>query len=513
MGTKEEVFSYMWTSRACTCLSSRSGELVAGGNYGRQHWEDRFSSVERGGAERMELVVVRAKVAVGENGWSARLLTEAGGGASKLACLKFAGTLDKVDSRSSGKVTGLGTQKGRVVIIAGPTAVGKSRVAIDLAKQLGGEIISADSIQVYQGLNVGSAKTPLHEREGIPHHLVDIVPPTEEYSASQFCKDARDATKLVLDRGRVPIVVGGTCSYLRWYMNGKTGASYPSSQQVNAAIEGKIRRLVSHSRGWEFAVHMLAQAGDPDTAYNLARNDWHRFGQALQAILVSGQSRGVFPSPHNYKLDHTDGSEWDCNYDFQCYFLYQQRAELYRWIDLRCEHMLVDPRGLLQEAAWLLDIGVMPDTSSASRGIGYQEAMEFLVDCRRTGGNTTEERFLAFLSGFQHISRSLVKKQLKWFRSDQHSDVKQFHWIDASQPTDQILEALRKEYWRRPGYPSELKGSDAMKEASYKEGKTLKHYKAKNRIFTDSTVISPVLRWVKQTQGGRSLSSRNLVRF
>lgn len=152
MGTKEEVFSYMWTSRACTCLSSRSGELVAGGNYGRQHWEDRFSSVERGGAERMELVVVRAKVAVGENGWSARLLTEAGGGASKLACLKFAGTLDKVDSRSSGKVTGLGTQKGRVVIIAGPTAVGKSRVAIDLAKQLGGEIISADSIQVRPGL-------------------------------------------------------------------------------------------------------------------------------------------------------------------------------------------------------------------------------------------------------------------------------------------------------------------------------------------------------------------------
>lgn len=173
-------------------------------------------------------------------------------------------------------------------------------------------------------------------------------------------------------------------------MNGKTGASYPSSQQVNAAIEGKIRRLVSHSRGWEFAVHMLAQAGDPDTAYNLARNDWHRFGQALQAILVpifssplyqsqfswirkhqpptggtdlsvkiqvSGQSRGVFPSPHNYKLDHTDGSEWDCNYDFQCYFLYQQRAELYRWIDLRCEHMLVGTVGCRIWSLHLLHFG------------------------------------------------------------------------------------------------------------------------------------------------------------
>ncbi|XP_024398392.1 tRNA dimethylallyltransferase 9 isoform X2 [Physcomitrium patens] len=498
----------MRTSRACPFMCSRGWELVAQGNNERKRWEEWWSCRERIGVESMVKkkvrLVVRANVTVEKSDKQVRLLTEAGGAAGTLGCLELSGRLD---TRSNGKVTSLGTQRGRVVVIAGPTAVGKSRVAIALAKQLRGEIISADSIQVYKGMNVGSAKTPLLEREGVPHHLLDMISPMEEYSASRFLKDARAATKMVLDSGHVPIVVGGTCTYLHWYMNGEARAPKPSPKS-NAANKERIERLVDRPGDWEFAVHTLAQAGDPATAYSLCRNDWPRLRRALEGILISGQSGGVSTKPHNYTLDNMDIPEWDYDYDFQCYFLYQNRAELYRWIDLRCEQMIAEPQGLLQEASWLLDLGLLPNTSSASRGIGYQEwmvvmkqAMEFLVECRGTGGITTEEKFLAFLSGFQHVSRSLVKKQLRWFRSSHDSAVKQFHWIDASQPTDQILEALRAEYLRRPGYPSELKGSNALIDASYKEGKTLKYYDAKNRIFTSSSTIAPVLRWVKKTQG------------
>ncbi|XP_024375389.1 tRNA dimethylallyltransferase 9 isoform X2 [Physcomitrium patens] len=503
----------MWTQRAaCPCLSSRRGELVVGINWQQQckdFWDPKLVMVD---LQPNVLGMARAKVAVGNGGRQAGLLKEGGETTAtttttrKIGCLEFAGRPDNVD-RSTTTMTGVETQKDRVIVIAGPTGVGKSRFAINLAKQLGGEIISADSIQVYNGMNVGSAKTPLHEREGVPHHLLDIVPPTEEYSASRFFKDARDATELVLARGRVPIVVGGTCTYMRRYMSGKALAP-KATPEVSAVIEAEIRRLVSRPGDWEMAALRLTKASDPANAYSFARNDWYRLRRALEVTMP----RRAFPKQHNYTVDHMDGLEWDSDYDFQCYFFYQHRKELYHCIDLRCEQMIANPRGLLQEASWLLDLGLTPDSSFSSRGIGYQEAMEFLMECRKAGGRSTEERFLAFLSAFQHVSRSLVKKQLAWFRSNKHSDVKQFHWIDASQPTDKILEALRKEYWRRPGYPSELSGSDDVKHASYMEGKILRYYEVKNRIFTNPSAIATVLVWVKQTQGDRSFQ-RSVVRF
>nr|XP_024377380.1 tRNA dimethylallyltransferase 9-like isoform X3 [Physcomitrium patens] len=454
-------------------------------------------------------LVVRAKLAVGDESRQTQFLKEGvETNTRNVKCLEFAGGPDNLDG-SPTKAFSRGTQKGRVVVIAGPTAVGKSRIAIALAKQLGGEIISADSIQVYKGMNVGSAKTPLIERQGVPHHLLDMVCPTEEYSASRFLEDARAATDRVLDRGRVPIIVGGTCTYLRWFMNGNAGAPKATSE-VGATIDGDIRRLIGRPGSWETAVHRLAQAGDLTTTNSLARNPTN--ANMLRRAIEVVTPWGAFHNLYTCMLNHMDGSEWDYDYDFQCYFLYQHRAELYHWIDLRCEQMLADPRGLLQEASWLLDLGLMPDSSSASRGIGYQEAMEFLMECRKAGGMATEKRVLEFLSAFQHVSRSLVKKQLTWFRSDQHSDVKQFHWIDASQSTEKILEAMRKEYWRPPGYPSELRGSDDRKHASYKEGKVLKYYKVENRIFTNSAAIANVLKWVKQTQVDRRFQ-QNVVRF
>jgi len=167
---------------------------------------------------------VRAKVAVDEGGRTRLQLTDCppaektNGIEISGRCpprLEFAGRVDHGDC-SIVKPAVRTQTLARVIVIAGPTAVGKTRVALALAKQVGGEIISADSVQVYKGLNVGSAKTPARERGGVPHHILDMALPTQEYTVEQFFKDARAATELILARGRVPIVVGGTGTYLRW---------------------------------------------------------------------------------------------------------------------------------------------------------------------------------------------------------------------------------------------------------------------------------------------------------
>ncbi|CAK9875997.1 unnamed protein product [Sphagnum jensenii] len=462
---------------------------------------------------------VRAKVAVGEGGRN-RLLTTVESPPATAAtetcgieisarctpCLEFAGRIGHGD-RPMLK-TALRTPKARVIVIAGPTAVGKTRVALALAKQLGGEIISADSVQVYKGLNVGSAKTPVRERGGVPHHVLDMALPTQEYTVGQFFNDARAATEMVLARDRVPIVVGGTSTYIHWYMNGIAGVP-KATTFVNPQMETDIHHLQNGGGGgggsWEAGVHMLAQAGDPVTAYNLAHND---LCCSLETVKVSGCPGAAFLKTCNYSQNGSnvgDTTEWD--YDFQCYFLYQHRSELYHWIDLRCEQMVAETGGLLEEASWLLDMGVLPNTNSASRGIGYQEAMEFLLECRAAGGRTTVDRFLAFLSSFQKVSRNLVKKQLTWFRHDNHNEVGLFHWVDASQPLENIVGALKKEYRRRPDFPTELEGSEARKNASYKEIKVLKYYKATNRIFSNPEMIMKVLKWVRKTQGFHRFSS------
>jgi len=124
--------------------------------------------------------------------------------------------------------------KDTVVVISGPTGAGKSRLALEVARRLGGEIISADSVQVYRGLDVGSAKPSAAEMGAVPHHLIDILDTTDDYSAGAFFRDARRATQHVLDRGRVPVVAGGTGLYLRWYIYGKPDVPQSSMDTTSA---------------------------------------------------------------------------------------------------------------------------------------------------------------------------------------------------------------------------------------------------------------------------------------
>ncbi|GLT49050.1 hypothetical protein SLA2020_226330 [Shorea laevis] len=142
-----------------------------------------------------------------------------------------------------------------------PRGAGKSRLALELAKRLNGEIISADSVQVYHGLDIGSAKPPLSDRKEVPHHLVDILDPFEDYSVGQFFEDARQATRDALDSGHVPIVTGRTGLYLRWFVYGK-----PDVPKASTGIAGKVhaeRADFERYGEWDAAVEMVVKAGDP----------------------------------------------------------------------------------------------------------------------------------------------------------------------------------------------------------------------------------------------------------
>ncbi|CAN6311065.1 unnamed protein product, partial [Urochloa humidicola] len=170
-------------------------------------------------------------------------------------------------------------KKDTVIVISGPTGAGKSRLALEVAKRLGGEIISADSVQVYRGLDIGSAKPSAVEMSLVPHHLIDILDTTDDYSAGSFFRDARRATEDVLDRGRVPVVVGGTGLYLRWYMYGKPDVPQSSMDTTSAVYS----ELLSFREGgqWEEAVELVARAGDPK-ALDLSVNNWKRLSRRLE---------------------------------------------------------------------------------------------------------------------------------------------------------------------------------------------------------------------------------------
>ncbi|CAN0878993.1 tRNA dimethylallyltransferase 9, partial [Linum grandiflorum] len=187
-------------------------------------------------------------------------------------------------STSSAAATAASKKKGKVVVISGPTGAGKSRLALELAKQLRGEIISADSVQVYRGLDVGSAKPSRSEREEVPHHLIDILDPYEEYSVGRFFRDAREATQDVLNRGSVPIVVGGTGLYLRWFIYGKPDVPQ-ATVDVASEVDSELAELQCN-HDWDTAVQLVVKAGDP-RAQDVPVNNWYRLRRSLEIIKVN----------------------------------------------------------------------------------------------------------------------------------------------------------------------------------------------------------------------------------
>ncbi|KAL2944503.1 tRNA dimethylallyltransferase 9 [Bienertia sinuspersici] len=266
-------------------------------------------------------------------------------------------------------------------------------------------------LSVYRGLDIGSAKPSPSERKEVPHHLLDILHPSEEYSVGQFYEDARQATRDVLNKGHVPIITGGTGLFIY----GKPDVP-KASRDITSQVYAELENYPKYE-DWDAAVKLVVEAGDPN-AHLSQQTIGIAYGVALR--LLSGSPPSAFQLPYDSfkeqldlaapedcpdKAEMQESQLKDLDYDFICFFLSTPRLDLYKSIDFRCEDMLSRNDGILAEAKWLLDIGLPPNSNSATRAIGYRQGMEYLLRCREQGGHSSAKEFFSFLSEFQKASR------------------------------------------------------------------------------------------------------------
>lgn len=309
------------------------------------------------------------------------------------------------------------TRGRRVIIIAGPTGVGKTQFSLELAAELSGEIISADSMQVYRGMDVGTAKVDKKDRERIPHHLIDIRDITESFNVYDYFEEAKAALDDILARGKVPIIVGGTGFYIHSILYGPPSGP-PSNQAIREIIEAEADRV-----GTELLYQKLTEF-DPLYAATITPNDRHRIIRAFEIIEISGKRVSDFSWKKRFPLP---------GYDFRCWFLYMPRPALYQRLSERCEEMIAS--GLLNEVLEL-DRHGLQQNRTASRAIGYNQTLEFLATGR------TERDYTAFLQKFIQASHHLAKRQFTWFRKEPY-----FRWIDLTTMDHRtILDLVASDY-------------------------------------------------------------------
>ena len=299
----------------------------------------------------------------------------------------------------------------RILVVTGPTASGKTAVALELCLRLGGELLSADSMQVYRGMDVGTAKSGLEERLGVPHHLIDILDPDQPFSVADYATAARTALRDILARSRVPVVCGGTGQYISALVDEIVFHASPPDEIVrerllsdaeamgNAAMLERLRRI------------------DPGAAGRLHMNDRRRILRALEVYETTGRT---FTEMN--RLSHPAVRE----FDFRTYVLNPDKETLYRRCDLRVDQMM--ERGLLQEVEGLLAKGILPSAQSM-QAIGYKELVVYLE-----GKSSLEES----IAQIKQSTRNYAKRQLTWFRG-----FKEACWIDLeSLPELEIPETI-----------------------------------------------------------------------
>lgn len=288
----------------------------------------------------------------------------------------------------------------RVIVISGPTCSGKSAFALDLAKTLGGEIISADSMQVYRGMDIGTAKVTKSEQAEVPHHLIDIRDVKDIFNVVDFYYEARHCCQQILARDRVPIVVGGTGFYLHALIYGPPSGP-PSVPELRRLLEEELELLGSE------AMYKKLKELDPQYAATITKHDKQKIVRALEIIRLTGE--GVSKLQWGRRCTPQ-------NYDFKCWFLHRPREILYKRIDKRCEKMLAD--GFLDEVR-KLDKEGLRENSSASQAIGYKQALEYLDSPQ------TKPDYHRFVDKFKQMTRNYVKRQFTWFRRENC-----FRWLD-----------------------------------------------------------------------------------
>ncbi|MCS6945766.1 MAG: tRNA (adenosine(37)-N6)-dimethylallyltransferase MiaA [Sutterellaceae bacterium] len=300
------------------------------------------------------------------------------------------------------------------VLLLGPTACGKSALALQLARTIELEIVSIDSAQVYRGMDIGTAKPTAAERAQVPHHLLDLRDPAEPYSAAEFVRDAQRAIFDIRARGRLPLVVGGTMLYARALRQGLS--ALPSADHtVRARIEARAR-----AHGWP-ALHAELASVDPATAARLSPNDSQRIQRALEVFELTGTPLSRLqqqPQQPPLKL-------------LTIALLPADRAQLHRRIEQRFDAMLA--AGFLEEVRALMQRGDLTPALPSMRAVGYRQAWEHLAR-----GTPVEEFRAAAIAA----TRGLAKRQITWLRSMRDAAVLDPFAPDTPQRLRQLLRSV-----------------------------------------------------------------------
>lgn len=300
--------------------------------------------------------------------------------------------------------------KKNIVIIAGPTASGKTELGISLAKAIDGEIISADSMQIYKYMNIGTAKPTSIEMNGVPHHMIDIVFPDEEFSVALFRRLAGEYIDDITSRGKVPIILGGTGLYINSLTHNLDFSEAPENKELREFLAN-----IAAEKGNEY-VHEMLRNVDQESYNRLFPNDLKRVIRALEVFKITGKTISEVQK---------ESREKPIDFNLAYFALSMDRNRLYDRVNLRVDKMF--QFGLLEEVIMLREMGYGRDLKSI-QGIGYKEVYDYL-----DGMFTLDE----VKNIIKQSTRNYAKRQLTWFRRDER-----INWIDLDK-LDRVEEILQ----------------------------------------------------------------------
>ncbi len=301
--------------------------------------------------------------------------------------------------------------KPTVIVIAGPTASGKTALSIKLAKELNGEIISCDSMQIYKEMDIGTAKVTKEEAEGIKHYLIDIVSPNERYTVSNFKKDSKNAIKEILNKGKTPIIVGGTGLYVDSliyeieYQDMEFDINYRNELMEKAETNEGLKELYEQ-----------AKTVDSKAMEKISSNDKKRIIRVLEIYKATGKTKTELEILSRQK---------EVEYNYKVFVVNMDREKLYNRIDKRVDIMIEN--GLVEEVEKFYN--KYNEFPTAMQGLGYKEVVEYLQ------GKINKEEMIEKI---KKESRHYAKRQLTWFRKD-----KNFIWLNSEDGIEKNIEIIK----------------------------------------------------------------------
>ena len=302
--------------------------------------------------------------------------------------------------------------KPKVIVICGPTASGKTALSIELAQKINGEIVSADSMQIYKDMTIGTAKPTPEEMQGIQHYLIDCISPEHRYSVAEYKKDAENAIEKILKKGKIPIVVGGTGLYVDSLIY---GIEYTETK-IDQNYRKELEKLVEE-KGLEY-VYNKAKEIDPEAVQKISKNDKKRILRILEIYKETGKTK---------TQQEIESRKNEVKYDYKVFAINMERQILYNRINKRVDIMIQN--GLIEEVQNLLK--KYKQFPTAMQGLGYKEVVQYL-----NKEYTKEE----MIENIKMQTRRYAKRQLTWFRKN-----KQTIWLDGTNEIQNNINIILEE--------------------------------------------------------------------